>query len=443
MRILLSATNFCTDPYAVYPLGMSVVAAVLKAAGHEVRQFDPLSCGAENYADRVAEEIADFCPELIGVSLRNLDNIDSRSVDDRLLGEALGVIRTLKRLSGVPMFIGGPGFSLYPERILELCGAEYGIRGEGEAAVLEVVEAAARGTGVGRVFAAPGPEQFGARYDRRIAEFYVRETHMLPVQTKRGCPFHCAYCTYPELEGRVMRMRDQEAVLRDLEYIRENFPEAMVYFVDSVFNDPGRLYEPLLREMIRRRLDIAWSGFITPAGVRDGDPELWAESGLIAADLGLDAATDETLSGLGKNFKFAEAERCARRMLELGIGVTSSVMFGGPGETVETIRAGIANLRSLEPAYTAVFSGIRLLAGAPLLEQARREGKVPAEWDGVGSLYYFAPGLNPEEVHNLLLAGFAGSRFCVYPPGSRNRDIQMIHRFGYRKLRNLQLGGKP
>ena len=51
--------------------------------------------------------------------------------------------------------------------------------------------------------------------------------------------------------------------------------------------------------------------------------------------------------------------------------------------------------------------------------------------------------LNPEEVHNLLLAGFAGSRFCVYPPGSRNRDIQMIHRFGYRKLRNLQLGGKP
>ena len=39
----------------------------------------------------------------------------------------------------------------------------------------------------------------------------------------------------------------------------------------------------------------------------------------------------------------------------------------------------------------------------------------------------------------MLLEGFKGSRFCVYPPGSRNRDLQMIHKFGYVKLRNLQL----
>ena len=50
-------------------------------------------------------------------------------------------------------------------------------------------------------------------------------------------------------------------------------------------------------------------------------------------------------------------------------------MFGGPGETYETVAEGIRNLREIEPAYSIAFSGIRVLDGAPLVDVARREGK--------------------------------------------------------------------
>ncbi len=443
MRILLSAANFCDDPYIVYPLGMSVAATALERAGHRVLQFDPLAAGGlEHYPAALKTALEAFRPELIGVSLRNLDNIDSCTVDCRLLGHSMALIRLLREnATGIPVVLGGPAFTLYPEALLVTTGCEYGVAGEGESALAELAGelAAGRIPKPGTIFRGNMPEIAGASYQPDIARFYCDETHMLPVQTKRGCPFRCAYCTYPMLEGRVMRSRDLEAVLDDISRIRRDYPEAMIYFVDAVFNDPAREFEPLVKAMIERRLTVPWTGFITPGHLRGGDLELLAASGMVAADLGVDAAADATLAGLGKSFTFAEVRRCCAGLHELGVGVTTSVMFGGPGETYDTVREGVANLRSLEPVYSIVFSGIRILDGAPLLEVARREGQVPENWNGIGSLYYFAPGLDRVRLHEMLLAGFADSRYCVYPPGRRNRDLRLIHKFGYVKLRELDL----
>ncbi len=445
MKILLSGANFCDEPYIVYPLGMSVTARILTAAGHEVRQFDPLAAGGlAAYREKLSAAVREFQPDLAGVSIRNLDNIDSRTVDCGLLGRSFELIAALRAAApGVPLMLGGPGFTLYPEAILKLTGCEYGVAGEGERAVLELAAKIESGTPppAGTIFRAPVERIAGALYDPAIADFYCGETHMLPVQTKRGCPFKCAYCTYPALEGRTMRPRPLDAVLNDIRFIHERYPEAMIYFVDSVFNDPGRCFEPLVRAMIEQKLQVPWTGFITPGHLRDGDLELLAESGLVTADLGVDAASDAALAGLGKSFTFSEVERCCAKLRELQVGITTSVMFGGPGETYATVREGIANLRRLEPAYSIVFSGIRVLDGAPLVAIARREKQIPDDWNGVGSLYYFAPGLDREIVHEMLLDGFRDSRFCVYPAGSRNHDVRMIHKFGYVKLRNLHLTG--
>lgn len=443
MRILLSSANFCDDPIAVYPIGMSVIAAVLINAGHEVKQFDPMMYGPNKYQEVAKQIIDDFAPDLIGVSMRNLDNVDSRADNANFFDSIMGVVRLWGTLSSAPIMLGGPGFSMYPERILELSGASYGIVGEGENAVLEIVEAIASGNPLpnGSILRRQSNKIFGATYAQDIADFYNQETHIIPVQTKRGCPFNCVYCTYPMLEGHVMRVRELEETLRDIEYIKLNYPDAMVYFSDSVFNDPTRHFEKLVREMIRRDLAVPWTGFITPAQVRDGDLEMLAESGMALVDLGVDAATDATLVGMGKNFTFAEVVSCCATLRKLNVGITASVMFGGPGETWATVDEGIANLRALEPAYSIVFPGIRVFDGAPLIEIARDEALLPADWNGTEPLYYFAPGIEPEILHEKLLAGFAGSKYCVYPPSSRNDDLRMINKFGYPKLRKLQLGG--
>lgn len=440
MRILLTAANLCTDPYPVYPLGMSVIAKVLTDAGHTVRQFDALANGLES----LPETIRSFRPDTIGISIRNLDTVNSRSPEKDLLKTPLRLIGICRAETGVPLFLGGPGYSLLPEKILDLTGADYGIAGEGEAATLELIrELESGGRPAPRIRRGTPGRQSAALYDDKILAWYQRETHIIPVQTKRGCPFRCTYCTYPLLEGHSIRERGNDAVLDQLCELRQTWPDSMFYFVDATFNDPAKEYRSLLERMRKRGIRIPFAAFLSPSGIDSGDIELLCECGMIAAELGIDAAADETLRGIGKNFTFAEAANVCRGLLHTGTGVTTNVMFGGPGETEETIRRGIGNLRSLEPAHTLIFSGIRIFPGTSLYRTALRENKIPDGWDGVRELYYFSDGLDPERVHQMLSDGFRGSRFCIYPPDSKNRELQALHRLGYARLRRLNSGETP
>jgi len=443
MKILLCATNFCKDPLPVYPLGMGVIANILAKDGHEVRQFDPLPFGIEGFELAAKEKCAGFNADMLCASIRNLDVADSRDARRDHFQQTCRVVRAMRALCNGPLVLGGPGFSLCAEEFMRETGADYGVTGEGESAMLELARKIAAGTppGRGAILNMPATRISGARYSRNIAQYYNDETHNIPIQTKRGCPFKCVYCTYPMLEGSAMRLRPIKDVLEDIRFVKDAFPDSMIYFTDSVFNDPSRHFEPLLTAMVEQGLDVPWTGFITPSSMKPGDIELMAASGLVCADLGIDGTTDETLAGLGKRFSFSEAQECCRKMLELNIGVNANVMFGGPGETWDTVAHGIQNMRALEPVFTIAFAGIRVLSGAPLIETARREGAIPNGWDDSQPLYYFAPGIGQEKLHNILMEGFAGSKYCVYPPSSRNDDFRMMHKFGYVKLKNMRLNG--
>ena len=440
MRILLLSTNTFTEPYAVYPLGMSVIAGALTAAGHEVRQFDPMVCGKDECYGQLAGLLQEFRPAAIGVSIRNLDNMDSSDESEPLIHDSIEIVRYLRTLSQATVILGGSGFSLQPATILRLTGADYGIVGEGEDVAVKLLSRLADGENItDKLHCNCTEKQFGASYQDDILDFYNKETNSIPLQTKRGCSCNCVYCTYPMLEGHHVRMRDPEQVVSEIITLHQRFPDAMLYFVDAVFNDPGKKYLELLELMLRRNAVMPWTAFITPEQLEEEEIKLMAAAGMTAVDLGLDASTDATLAGIGKNFTFRDIPQICRTMLNLDVDVTASVMFGGPGETEKTVMAGIANLRSLEPVYSIIFSGIRILTGAPLLDLAKKQGLVPSDWDGIRKLFYYAPGLTPAWLDQALKSGFAGSRYCIYPPGSRNDQLQLIHRFGYVKLKKLQL----
>lgn len=444
MRVLLSAANFCVEPLPVYPLGMGVIARALEMDGHEVKQFDPLMHTREGFAAEAAAMIRSFNPDVIGISIRNIDVTDSRNANEEFFAEIVDVVKCWKSLSDRPVVLGGPGFSMNPQAVLEATGADWGVAGEGECAVRELVRSVAEGDPPprGTVISRPVTEMLGARYSRKIASWYDSETHNIPVQTKRGCPFRCVYCTYPSLEGREIRLRDVGDVLHDIAFIKANWPDSMVYFTDSVFNDPTRSWEELLRKMVERGLSVPWTGFITPHRLSDEDISLMVDSGLICADLGVDGATDVTLAGLGKSFTFEEVRRCCRTMLTNHVTVYANAMFGGPGETWETVKEGIANMRSLEPVFSVIFAGIRVLSGAPLIETVRREGKIPPDWNDTEPLYYYAPGIEAGRLDRVLREGFAGSEYCIYPPSSRSDDLRSLHKFGFAKLHGMRLSSK-
>lgn len=431
MKVLLISSNVCVEPYPVYPLGMSVVAAALAAEGEDVRQFDILPGGMEGLRNCLSAETFD----LIGISIRNIDLVNSVKENAELIRMPMEIIRVCRGMSKAPVFLGGAGFSLLPEVIMDCSGADFGIAGEGEDAVIELVRTLRAGQRPERIIRRRTASQMPALYDCGILRYYTQNTHMIPVQTKRGCPCRCAYCTYPSLEGREFRNREREGVFRQLSELHEQFPDSLFFFVDSIFNDPRGEFRDFVRTMRKQCGKIPFTCFTTPWRLSEADIDLLCDCGMAASDVGADAASDATLRGIGKFFTFDEVRRCVRHMLERGVGTSCSVMIGGPGETYDTIREGIDNLRSLGKASTSVFSGIRILPGTELYEHAKKKGKIPADWNGIDSLYYFEDGLDRERVHAMLLEAFGNDPYVIYPPDRQNRILRTIHRIGYLKFR--------
>lgn len=434
-RILLISANTTTEPYPVYPIGMSVVAAGLEEAGHVVRQFDFLASGSELASlDRA---LNGFAPDLAGISLRNIDNVDSlSSYRNWYLGHVRDITRFLKG-KGLTVMVGGPGFSLMAEAVLDYLGADHGIIGEGESKVVRLVSMIEADTAPRIMRPEKGLAANRMRTplrDRAILDFYLQQSGIVNVQTKRGCANRCSYCSYPSIEGGAVRPRDAGSVADEIERLHRDVDARFVFFTDSVFNDGDGHYLEVAEALARKELPLKWSAFFQPTAIARDELRLLKRSGLHAMEVGTDAGTDTTLKSMNKPFRFADVERFQTACVAERIPCAHFVIFGGPGETMTTVRAGIDNVNRLENCVVFPFSGIRLHAGTPLYRQARREGLIEPDASLLKPYYYFSPAIDPTEMNRMLEQGFAGRRDRIFPPSEGQERMNILRRFGYRGL---------
>jgi len=433
MRVLLISANTATSPYPLYPLGCSMVAAALANAGHEVRQFCFLK--EQTSFESLAREVRVFSPELIGISIRNIDNVNYLS-EQRYIDTVTAMVSEIRHHSTATILLGGPGFSLIPERILEETGADFGIIGEGESLAVDFAANAAKGSYPDTRLLGPEKRLSGtaiptALYDRDILDFYLRNGSMASIQTKRGCEHGCVYCTYPTLEGKVIRKRDAGAVVDDMEHLRENMGVQYVFFTDSVFNDDSGTYLDIIAEMERRSFSMPWTAFLKPTGLNEQAVARMVRTGLISAEIGSDAATDITLKRMGKGFTFGEIRNCNDLLVSQGVAAAHFFMFGGPGETDETVKEGIANILSLQGSISFIFLGVRILPNTPLARLALEEGLLKPGQDLLEPAYYFSPNLDPDWAEKTLTEAFRNVTHCVFPPDSMDDKLKLLHKLGY------------
>lgn len=436
-RVFLLSSNLSAEPHAAYPLGMALVAAALARRGHEVRQFDLLPSGGSLPA--LQEAVHGFEPDVVGISLRNIDSCDSLAPEGGWhLGFVRDVVTSLRQSTRAPVVVGGPGFSIMPGEILDFLGADHGVAGEGERAFPELVEALRDGSAVPRLVSSSAPlrpdEMLTPLWDDELVAYYTESSGNVNYQTKRGCPHRCAYCTYPGLEGSRLRFREPGAVADDLEKLSRDHKVEEVFFTDSVFNDGAGHYLRIAEELIRRNLNLRFCALIRPEGVGREEAALLKRAGLRAVEFGTDAATDVTLSELGKDFSFSDVIDVNRAFVEQEIPCAHFVMFGGPGETPETVAQGLANLARLEKCVVFVFSGIRVLPSAPLYARAIREGLVSSDDPLLRPIHYFSPAVDPEAMNAAIEASFQGRRDRLFPPCAAEARLSVLHRFGFRGL---------
>jgi len=434
--VLLYSTNRTREPYPVYPLGMSIVAGALQRAGHQVVQFDLLA--ADEDWSVLQALLKEFAPDVIGYSLRNIDNVDSFAGENEwYLEQARQAITFVRRFSSAPIIIGGPVLTIMPEEISAYVGADYAVVGEGERLVPQLVERLMNGENVPAIsYAAEAPltgDEFAEplRVPKWV-RFYLDESDTVNLQSKRGCPFRCCYCTYPNLEGRCFRYRPVGAVVDEMVQAQKDYAADNFFFTDSIFNDPQERYLEIAEEILRRNLKLRWSGYFRPHGLDRTKLALLKRSGLMAVEFGTDAASDATLAGLNKGFCFSDVLQANQACVVEGIPAAHFVIFGGPGETLTTLKEGLDNLDRLEHCVVFGFSGIRILPGTGIAELALATGQIDKNTSLLRPHYYQSPQIASEAMNDIIISAFAGKRDRIFPPSEGQARLAVMRDFGYR-----------
>jgi lipid biosynthesis B12-binding/radical SAM protein len=436
MKILLISSNYASTPYPVYPLGMGVVAQALRQAGHEVALADMFV--AERSLDVCRQAIRRELPGagVVGISIRNVDNVNQLN-ETEFISAVAELVAAVRQETDAPVVLGGSGYSLLPQVILEKTGADYGIAGEGERLMVELVAAIAAGQPPvrGTVLHSDRRLHDGdigrAYYDPTLLRSYLKAGSIAAVQSKRGCSLRCGYCSYPQLEGGSLRPRPAGEVVDDIQQLVEQHKVPYIFFADSVFNDDAGHYLEVLREMQRRRLAPPWSAFLKPSGLTPEAVALMRATGLAAAELGSDAACDATLRGLRKPFNWQQVVAASNLLLDQGATVAHYFMFGGPGETPQTVLEGIDNIRRLRCSAAFVFMGIRILPQTDLHARAIREGIIPADCDLLKPVYYLSPAIDRNWLEAQLTQAFDSLTHVLFPPDKLDDKLQLLHRLGY------------
>jgi len=409
MRVLLVSANRERIPDPIFPLGLAYVAAAARQDGHEVAVAD--LCFGRAPLQELAGQVRRLRPDVIGLSLRNVDNAAyPRTVD--YLDQHRAVVNVLHDTTTAPVVLGGSGFSIMPGAYMQVLDGDWGIAGEAEtafAALLAALEAGRRPDGIEGLYGRnghmvsscgmPSPHlprrgwQNGLRPARDLLDYprYIRRGGMGNVQTKRGCVFRCSYCTYPLLEGRRFRTRDAADVVDEIAALMHDYGPHPVFFVDSILNFPRGHVETLCEEILRRGVKVRWSCYATPVKLDRRQARLMAAAGCDGIELGTDAVDDGQLGRLGKSFDAALAEQANRYCLEAGLRVCQTLIFGAPGETQSSIRATCSALRRMNPTAVVAMTGVRLYPGTPLTNRLIDQGRVAKDAIGLLPAFYVEP----------------------------------------------------
>ncbi|HHT9126090.1 MAG TPA: B12-binding domain-containing radical SAM protein [Candidatus Brocadiia bacterium] len=455
MNILIVVTNRYSGPVPVMPIGVCMVAEAAERAGHRVRVLDLMF--ERDPLRTLALELNKTNPDLIGLSIRNIDNNDMQN--PVAFFKDLGpLVETIRSRTQATIVLGGAAVGVMPEELLRYTGADWMVMGDGEVIFPRLLSALSEGEIPDNIPGIAWLEDnvfrkntgYSARFGNgcSVPDFhrwinvhaYLSRLSTVPIQTKLGCHFKCIYCTYRKIEGDAYRLCAPESVvdaiknlvaigLRDIE------------FVDNVFNSPYEHALAVCEGLARIRPDARLHSLeLNPLFIDDNLLTAMERAGFAAIGITVESASDIVLSGLQKGFTMEDVYNTAQVIQRHKFPCLWIFMLGGPGETKATVQETLHFAeRFIRPMDVAFFTvGIRIYPGTELEHTARKEGVLtlsPKEM--LEPVFYISPTLDLDwlinKMHNVLAAhmNFINSNSISLS------FLPTINRLGYR------LGVKP
>jgi radical SAM superfamily enzyme YgiQ (UPF0313 family) len=449
LRVLLISANTEKLPDPVFPIGPAYMAAVAAQHGHRVETLD--LCFLDRLQPTLDEMIDAVDPQVIGISLRNLDS-SSYPLNTSYIDDYKTLVAALRARSTAPIVLGGAGFTVMPSTILEYLGADVGVVGEGELAFPWVLQHLAEAAPLvstpeyrcdrvnGGVLVKPitriqSLDSTGIPMrDRFDMDAYYQRGGALNIQTKRGCYFECIFCSYPLIEGSKVRMRTAQSVVDEMQMMRETYGVRHWFVVDNIFNMPVRHAKDICAEIAARDLDIEWSGYLNPKFIDDELCRLMAVSGCTAIEFGTDSGSASMIVNLKKEFDADDLRRASALCHKYRLKFCHSLIFGGPGETAQSVSETIELMEELNPTAVIAMTGIRVLPGTGMVEVALRDGQIDEDDNLLYPKFYIAPTLGNELIERIESYARAHPNWIVPGKGIKT-NIQVLRKLRERKIK--------
>ena len=405
MRVLLIAANTEHITMLTLPLGLGLVAAATRRAGHEVTFLDLLT--VVDPLEAVRQAIQQARPEVIGISVRNIDD-QSHSSPRMLVAKVGDVVAQCRAHSAAPIVLGGPGYSIFPVEVLALLGADLGVWGDGEEvfpALLERLQSGQDPLGL------PGVLQRGGRAPAErasVAGFDVMPLWddvltaslaptdpelWLPLQSRRGCPNGCSYCSTERIQGYQIRCRPTQLVAEQVGRLAAaGFRR--IYFVDNSFNIPRSYSVELCQGLQAVTPSVQWRCILYPQHVDEDLVALMAKAGCREVALGFESGSRRILREMNKRYSPDEVKETSDLLRKHGIRRFGFLLLGGPGEDRDSVEESLAFAAALGLDGLRITVGIRIYPGTPLARRAVADGIIAADADLLHPRFYLAPGLD-------------------------------------------------
>ena len=409
MNVLIISSNRNALPMPVMPIGACMVAEAAESAGHRVSLLDLMFEKDPRKAIQAA--IKRSRPDVVGVSVRNIDNNDMRA-PVYFIPALRTLIGAVRAVTDAPIILGGGALSVMPEELLRATDVRLGVLGDGEVVfpmLLDRISQNAPTDGLpGTAHTDNGTYQqapcasSGFSDDCLTPDYrrwldvaaYQSGLAAAPVQTKQGCAFKCVYCTYRKIEGNAYRFYSPESVAHSVARLAKTGLRD-VELVDSVFNAPYdhamAVCESLSRVKHGARLQCLE---LNPLFFDDALVSAMERAEFVGLGLTVESASDRVLQGLGKSFTSREVHKAAEVLKRHALPCAWIFLLGGPGETRETVKETLRFAETkIGPRDVAFFNvGIRIYPGTEMEAIARREGVLSlAPGDMLDPVFYVSP----------------------------------------------------
>lgn len=331
---------YLDEPAMNPPLGICYVAAYLREKGFEdIRLVD--FCLHKSYDYYDSKEYLGEIPldaDVYGVS--------AMTPQYRWLKE---VCHYLKRERPDSLLVtGGPHSSNCVKDCLFDCRADYAIVGRGEIAMCEVVSGKKKSLEEVECewLAGSFPAPYRDLTDMGLYKRTINGRKAAHLVTLRGCPFDCAFCDRQSV-GRRVYYRPVSDVMKEVDFLIEDYRINAFVIYDDIFT----LQERRVREFcdeFRERGSI-WRCWSRTDTVNKEMLSYMKESGLTSIIYGVESGDDRVLSRINKQSTREQNRQALLWTKEVGIPVQCSLMYGNPGENIDSIDNTIELVRETQP----------------------------------------------------------------------------------------------